>query len=192
MAMADAQTGQNRHSIKLGPVSRKHRESIQQRLINEERIHAQVFQESTNLGKRADLPSSLDVKGSKPTKKMMTKKASQQQGAPAAGTLPTESVSHRKPHVLADVSTQISEQTASNSRSPPEVVPGKRLQPNRIDFKEEIVSHLIATDVDSPSPGFAHAGPRLHVCRADVNYLSHAPHPRRLDDRRPLPVHDDL
>lgn len=145
--MADAQTGLYRCSTKPGPVSRRKRESLQPRTVDEERIHSQVFQESTNLGKRADLPSSLDIKGSKPTKRIVTRKASQVQTVSQVGLPQAESVSHRKPHLLAEVSTQIS----IHYRGDPHALSGgtleKKTQTNTVDFKEEIFSHLLATDV---------------------------------------------
>ena len=147
MAMADAQTGQYRCSTKPRPVSRKQGESLQQRIVDEQRIHSQVFQESTNLGKRSDLPSASNLKGCKPTKKILTRKASHAHTLSQAGLLPAESISHRKPQALAEVSTQVSMQLEGNPRVQHEGQLSKKLQTNRVDFKEDIFTHLLATDV---------------------------------------------
>lgn len=145
--MAEGQTGQYTFSSKQRPVSKKQRGSLQHRLGDDDRIHNQVFQESTNLGKRSDLPSALNLKGCKPSKTLVAARNKQVPSIPKELKLQAESVSHRKSNVLAEVSTQISMQPDADVRAKRDAFLGKKCTSSRIDFKDDIINHLLATDV---------------------------------------------
>ena len=145
--MAEGQTGQYTFSSKQRPVLKKQRGSVQLKISEDDRIHSQVFQDSTNLGKRSDLPSALNTKGCKPSKTLVAGKSRQAPSIPKEIQLQVESVSHRKPNMLAEASTQVSMPPDSDVRAQRDACLNKKSTSSRIDFKDDIFNHLLATDV---------------------------------------------
>lgn len=150
--MADGQTAPHGDSSKHNRVLRQKRDTFHQRQEENERIHAAVFKEATNLGKRSDVPATAETRGHKPNKRMVTSKVSFRNAPPSQNIQSLESVSRRKSVVIAEVSTQVSLQTAFEMRLPGKATLMKANRSSKLDYKDEILNHLIATDVIANLP----------------------------------------
>jgi hypothetical protein len=151
MAMADGHSGLQGNCSSKAPVFKQKRDLIQQHLDENERIHKNVFQENSNLGKREDAPIFTETRLYKPTKRMVTNKVSLKSTRQANNATSLESVSRRKSVAIAEVSTQVSLQTAFELRMPGVAILTQATQYNKLDYREEIFSHLLATDVSHAS-----------------------------------------
>lgn len=151
MALADGHTGPYRDCSSKDRVLRQKKNLIQHQLHENERIHKQVFQEKGNLGKRTDAPIFTESRSHKPTKRLVTSKPSHKSTIPANNAASLESVSRRKSVIIAEVSTQVSVQTGFQLRMPSIAILNRAGQCNKLDYREEIFSHLLSTDVRQSS-----------------------------------------
>lgn len=147
MAMADGNTGPRGDSSEGTRGLMYKKATFRQVLAEEKRIHAGVFQESTNLGKRSDIPLQNENKGMKPHKRLVVNKRYAEKSLFANSQSVLESASIRKPASLAEVSTQISVQTSFDARRLGFSNQGKTIRASKLDFKKEIFQHLLITDV---------------------------------------------